>query len=119
MLMSENIKTSRALGPWILAFAAVAGITIGACKKMPSEGAGENVTMDVKNACNDYCAQAKLCNEDLNEQNCRNTCSDTVTDCQADEQDPAINQLRACSTEACEDFAGCTIQAGAQCVFGI
>jgi hypothetical protein len=42
-----------------------------------------------------------------------NTCLNRVADCMADERDAALDQFGICASESCDDFTGCTIDAGA------
>lgn len=116
-LMNEYKKSSRALGPLLFAFAAVAGLALGAC--MEDDDDDWDPPLEVRNSCEDYCAQAKLCDDDVNEQNCRDKCTNAMGNCQTDELDIAVDELRQCSNETCDDFVGCTISVGAQCAFGI
>ncbi|NVB38599.1 hypothetical protein G6O69_12230 [Pseudenhygromyxa sp. WMMC2535] len=91
------------------------GLVLGACAG-DLDGTGD---LRTQISCEDYCAQAKSCDEDLDEQDCIDNCVDTIDDCMADEQEEALDQIDECATEACGDFAGCTIDAGAACYFGL
>lgn len=93
----------------ILLIAGAASIAVGACS---DEAKSER-------SCKEYCAQAKLCDTSLNEQKCVNSCVEAVGSCMADELEDALQQMDNCANESCDDFVGCTINAGAQCYFGL
>ncbi|PRQ08694.1 hypothetical protein [Enhygromyxa salina] len=117
--MPDANRNLRAFGPLVLALAAVAGLTFGACKPGEKDTDEPGPSFDVQNSCKDYCRQAKMCDDSINEQNCRDNCNTAMKSCQADEQKQAINRLDECGKESCGDFVGCTVDVGAQCVFGI
>jgi hypothetical protein len=119
MLMSTHNKRSRLYGPFLFALAAFTGIALGACRHKPSDGDGAGASIKVKSACDSYCAKAKTCKDDMDEQECRSKCQNAMTDCQADEQKTALKRLDDCANESCDDFIGCTINVGATCVFGL
>lgn len=106
-------------GTLLFALAAVAGIGLGACRQDDADQDEYEPSMEVLNSCEDYCRRAKLCDDDRDEQKCENTCIDAMTNCQVDEQGPALDKLDQCSSESCDDFFGCTVNVGAKCIFGI
>lgn len=68
--------------------------------------------------CADYCDRANECDgTDVSE--CEDDCLSALANCQADEREAAQNQLEDCAEVACDEFTECTIEAGAQCFFGI
>jgi len=69
--------------------------------------------------CFSYCRQAAECDGDVDRDACEQDCEDTLNDCMADEKEAAQDQLDECSESSCDEFTGCTIEAGAQCFFGI
>ena len=69
--------------------------------------------------CAEYCRQASECDDDVDREECRNDCEDTLNDCMEDEREEAQDKLDECSQSSCDDFTGCTIEAGAQCFFGL
>lgn len=93
--------------------AGVFGLTLGACL--------EDGTSDLRqeHTCSDYCATAKACDDEVDEDECVADCLDAMGSCMADEQEASLDRLDECAAESCDDFAGCTIDAGAQCYFGI
>lgn len=94
------------------------GVMVGflAAQACEREGTGDIRT---NATCRDYCNQAKSCDDDLDEEDCRNRCESDMDDCQADEQEQALDDLDDCATKSCDEFVGCTIGAGLQCTFGI
>lgn len=105
----------RLVRPLVLVLAGAASLAVGACKEDEVDGDDAQI----KSSCESYCEQAKLCNQDINEQNCINDCRNAVGNCMADEVDLALDKLQGCAKEACDDFTACTIDAGAQCYFGL
>ena len=108
----------KSFGVLLFGLAAVAGVALGACRQDDANG-DSGPSFAVTSSCNDYCSQAKLCNDDLNEEKCRDNCEGTLTNCQVDEQDAALDKLDQCAKESCDDFIGCTVNVGAKCIFGI
>ena len=117
--MVHTSKSLRGFGPLLFALAATAGVALGACKEDDTEEYDAGATQEVRNSCADYCDRAKSCDDERNEEECTNKCIDRMTDCQVDEQGAALDKLSACSNESCDDFFGCTVNVGAQCIFGI
>lgn len=99
---------------WMLALAGLAvAQSAVACADEPGD------TLSAKIDCYKYCKHAKSCNGDLNQKECENDCKDSLNECKADEVDEAQDRLDECAAESCDDFTGCTIDAGAQCYFGL
>lgn len=96
-------------------FVAILGFAIGACKP----NGVDNAPQAVRDACEAYCARAHDCKDEVRYENCRTRCIDAMTDCQADEQAAAIDELELCAQESCDDVLACRISAGARCVFGL
>ena len=88
---------------------------------MAAQACEREGTGDVRTAatCRDYCDKAKECDDDLDEEDCRNRCESDMDDCQADEQESALDDLDECAEDSCDEFLGCTIGAGLQCTFGL
>jgi hypothetical protein len=84
-----------------------------ACSDEPSD------TLTAEVDCESYCRQAQMCNGDVNQAECESDCKDALDDCQVDEVDEAQDRLNECAKETCDDFTSCTIDAGAQCYFGL
>jgi hypothetical protein len=84
-----------------------------ACADEPGE------TLTAKLDCMNYCRQAESCNGDVNRTECENDREEALNECQADEVDEAQDRLDECAEETCDDFTACTIDAGAQCFFGL
>lgn len=118
--MAKKQHKFRALRPLLISFAAVAGLTVGACTD-DAEGDYDDgpVSMEVQTACDTYCAKSLECEPDRDEQDCRDGCYDAMSSCAADQQNQALTQLEMCAQETCDDFLGCTISAGAECFFGL
>jgi len=69
--------------------------------------------------CFQYCSKAAECDGDVDRDECEESCKENLNDCMGDERDQAQEQLDSCSDESCDDFTACTIEAGAQCYFGL
>jgi hypothetical protein len=117
--MTDPQKTPRFLIRVLFAVAAVASFALGACRQTDADEDESGASLEVMNSCEEYCQQRKLCKDETNEEKCRNNCIDAMTDCQVDQQNAALDKLDQCANESCDDFLGCTINVGAQCIFGI
>lgn len=117
--MTDTSKGFRAFGPLLFALAAVAGVALGACRQDNGDGDESDASLQVKNNCEQYCGRMSECDDERDQEKCFNNCVDAMTDCQVDEQEAALDRLDLCSRESCDDFFGCTVNVGAQCVFGI
>jgi hypothetical protein len=73
----------------------------------------------IASACHDYCETARMCNDEIDMDNCQANCEDGMNDCMHDELPQALDDLENCAAESCDDFLGCSIGAGLQCTFGI
>ena len=82
-------------------------------------GGGGATDQEVLSTCKTYCEKAVVCDGDVMEAGCTADCQDKLGNCMADEQAQTLDDLEVCSAETCDDFKGCTIGAGLQCVFGI
>ncbi len=106
--------TMNTLRPrWAWAGALVGLLIAQACER---EGTGD---IRINATCRDYCNQAADCNDDIDVDDCRADCESTMEDCQADEQEEALDDLDDCAVESCNEFGACTIGAGLQCSFGL
>lgn len=113
-----KLQTSfRAIRPLLLVIAAVSGVVVGACKE--GDGDESDAPAEIQTACEAYCAKAAQCNDETNLDKCQKNCVDAMTDCMVDELDEALAKLEQCADESCDDFIGCTINVGAQCIFGL
>ncbi len=83
------------------------------------DGAGVIEEIQISGSCSDYCDKAAECDSNVDADECKSDCESTVTDCQADEQQETLDTLDECSEDACNEFGGCTVEAGLQCVFGV
>lgn len=88
------------------------------CKDDDPNG-GPATPTEIQTVCQDYCDRSKLCDDEVNVSDCVVKCKDRLGACMADEQGQAVDELRVCSDESCDDFTGCTIGAGIQCILGI
>ena len=75
--------------------------------------------IETESDCFEYCRQAAEGDGDVDRDQCEQDCEDTLDDCMADEREEAQNRLDECSEESCDEFLACTIDAGAQCFFGL
>lgn len=98
---------------WSWACALVGVLSAQACER---EGTGD---LRINATCRDYCKQATACDDSVDVDDCRDDCEATMGDCQADEQENALDDLDNCATDSCSEFGACTIGAGLQCTFGI
>lgn len=89
------------------------------CGDEPDEGDGRATVAEIRNACQEYCQKASLCDDETVVAECEADCDDRIGDCMADEQRQAVDDLRSCAQESCDDFTLCTIGVGAQCAFGL
>ena len=102
----------------LLLVAAATGFVGGACKD-DDDGVDSDDGAQFMVVCKNYCARAELCNDNINEEKCISRCVRSVENCMADEQDLALYQIDVCASESCNDLIGCSINAGAQCYFGL
>ena len=79
----------------------------------------ESVPLKVTSACGDYCDRRAECDDEVEAAKRRNRCVDVMTDCQADEQNRALNDLTGCAKESCDDVGTCAIGAGSHCFLGL
>ena len=73
----------------------------------------------VERSCTNYCEQRNMCDDEVDVDSCTADCMDSVGDCQADEQDQALDELDECAEESCDDIGACTVGAALECYFGI
>ena len=121
MINKSSFSTATSLSfkptrPLVLALGAVMGIAIGACQRDSDDDA---LGLSGEETCRDYCERARECDKELIEKDCVDDCIDAMSDCQADEQQQALDELEACTEESCDDVLGCSIDAGATCYFGL
>jgi hypothetical protein len=89
-------------------------VSLGACEEE------DNITAEQLNSsCRNWCEKRAECDDDVNLDQCTLNCEDTVEDCMADERDEVLADLDVCAEETCDDFTGCSIGAGFECVIGI
>jgi hypothetical protein len=106
--------TQKNIVHWLLVAAGLIIVQSAvACADEPGD------TLTAKIDCWSYCRQAETCNGDVNRAQCENDCREALNECRADEVDEAQEQLDECAKESCDEFVGCTIEAGAQCYFGL
>lgn len=118
MSTRNDTRIPASVHSWIRACALVlTGLSaafVGACAE--SE---EDLPLFGELDCENYCERAKTCNDGVDVDSCTQDCVDFMSDCQADEQDEALDEIDMCSNASCDDFAGCSIDAGATCIFGL
>ncbi len=117
--MNEQSSNFRGLRRFLLGFAAVAGLLIGACQGDDDNDDDYEAPAAVEEACADYCMRAKECNDETDEPKCADDCVAAMGNCQVDELDQATAMLEQCANESCDDLIGCSINAGAECFFGL
>ncbi|MBA3548510.1 MAG: hypothetical protein H0T76_18665 [Nannocystis sp.] len=103
-------------------FALAAAFCAGLCcgnDDDDGDGIGGATAQEITNDCKQYCDRAQVCDGDVEADECLAKCRDRLGNCMADEQGQTLDDLVACSKETCDDFTGCTIGAGLQCVFGL
>ncbi len=105
---------SSLLRPLALVLGGFAALITGACND-----SDDDLPLFGRLDCQNYCERAKDCNDNTNVDNCVDNCIENMGDCQADEQQDALDQLNMCSDVACNDFTGCSIDAGLTCYFGL
>lgn len=94
------------------------GVFLGAALAQACERNGTG-NIRINGTCRDYCQQAHECNDDVDVDDCRSDCENTMEDCMSDEQEEALDDLDDCATQSCDEFGTCTIGAGLQCSFGL
>ncbi|WAS90602.1 hypothetical protein [Nannocystis punicea] len=99
---------------YLFAFAFVSGAGLAACGD-DSSGA---TNLEIAASCNSYCDKARECNDDVSD-DCVDDCKSRIGDCMADEQRETLDDLDSCASDACGEFAACTVGAGLQCTFGL
>lgn len=73
----------------------------------------------VERTCSDYCEKRATCDDETNLDTCVSDCVEQAGNCQADEQEQALDELETCTEESCDDIGLCTIGASLECYFGI
>lgn len=101
------------LRPLVLVIAGASAMAVGACQE---EG---NLSYFGELDCKNYCDRKKDCNDNTDVDKCVDNCIDRMSNCQADEQQEALDQLASCQEVACNEFTGCSIDAGLTCYFGL
>jgi len=111
-------KKSRSLAlclrPLVFVLCGAGAMLAGACNEP-----GDDLPPFGRLDCENYCDRAKDCNDNTDVDKCVDKCVKNMGNCQADEQQDALDQLDACHDVACNDFAGCAINAGLTCYFGL
>lgn len=69
--------------------------------------------------CYNYCQTQASCDGDVNAEECEADCKASLGDCQADEVAATLDELDACADDTCDDQGVCSLEADAQCYFGI
>jgi hypothetical protein len=97
--------------------------SLAACR-VDVEGDGDgDLDLDpvstIESSCTGYCERQAECDDEVNTDDCINDCVDAAGDCQADEQEQAIEELEACAEESCDDIGECAVGAGLECYLGI
>lgn len=110
------LATNHGLSSSLFAIGLTLGMLTGLGGACDRDGTG---ALRTEISCQDYCDQAKSCDDEVDVDACVSDCRNTVDDCMADEREEALDQLDECAAESCNDFGACTIEAGAECFFGL
>ena len=119
-MIRPNLRPSRRFGGLTLValvtlmVGAIAGLT---CAHNTDKSA--SVPLKVHSSCDEYCDRRAECDDDVNAAKCRERCVDVMANCQADEQNRALNDLTGCTRQTCDVVDTCAIGAGSTCIFGI
>lgn len=99
------------IAPMLALVTGLAGAALVGCDEV------EEIESEID--CFAYCEKAADCNGDVDRDQCEMDCEEALMNCQSDELDEAQMQVDECSEASCDEFVGCTIDAGAQCFFGL
>ena len=98
-------------------------IALGACRVDVDEDGDvdvEPVPVDpVERTCTNYCDHRAECNDDVDVDACIDDCQEAAGNCQADEQEQALEELDACAEQSCDDVGECTVSASLECYLGL
>lgn len=123
MTHSPTLSRSRSRRPFAGAIALFGLLTAGAvgfaCGEDDDGDDNYELPFKVATACSDYCERRADCDDEVSRNACEDRCTDTMRDCQADEQDQAVDDLDLCAAESCDDVLKCAVGAGSQCYFGL
>ncbi|MEZ4239136.1 MAG: hypothetical protein R3F59_23885 [Myxococcota bacterium] len=108
------LKNALTLGT----FALLGTLTLAACDP-DGDGDTDILPDPIESSCSNYCEQRNVCDDEVNVDSCTADCVENANNCQADEQEQALDELDVCAEESCDDIAACTIGAGLECYFGI
>lgn len=70
-----------------------------------------------ESACSEYCDKRAECDDEVDVDDCEDTCNDVMEECDDDAQTDAIDDLRECADESCDDVASCGFDQGVDCLF--
>jgi hypothetical protein len=103
------MKTIKLIHPVSFMFAALLGLSAGACKD------GEVNEMRVKNVCEQHCQAMEDCANAIYDE-CLTSCIESGNECDSGaDADRALDQLDQCRNEECIDLAGCSVDAWLEC----
>tara|TARA_Y100000588_G_scaffold315024_1_gene342909 strand:- start:58 stop:330 length:273 start_codon:yes stop_codon:yes gene_type:complete len=71
----------------------------------------------IGSVCREACQRAEVCDDETNVDQCRESCEDEVSQCNADSLDATLDDLDRCGDESCDDFTGCVVGAYLECNF--
>lgn len=101
------------------------GLALGVLGTTSCEEDGEffdeaPLTVEQRGSCEDYCAEANACDNELDVAECNDSCIDALESCFEDNVDEAADALSGCIDEAeCLDVVQCSFQISGECYFGI
>jgi hypothetical protein len=70
-----------------------------------------------ENACSDYCDKRAECDDEVDADECYETCTDVMEECDGEAETDAVADLGECAEESCDDVASCGFDQGVDCVF--
>lgn len=95
--------------PVALLFAALFGLTAGAC--------GPTSDYRIENTCEDFCKRVVDCDDNNDYDDCVESCLENSEECDSESDlEQALDKLDECSSESCNDVVACTVDAWVECV---
>lgn len=119
------LKTTSSLSIALACFVGLGfGIACGAGDELEDDAQGiddDNMLTDQdRQACEDYCQDAKSCDDDLDVSDCMSSCVDGLQSCEEAELDEATSDLTSCTdNDECLDVVDCGFEVSSQCYFGL
>jgi hypothetical protein len=70
-----------------------------------------------ESVCSDYCDKRAECDDEVDVDDCNETCNDVMEECDDEAESDAIDDLEQCVDESCDDVASCGFDQGVDCIF--